>query len=162
VAFSPDGQTLFYTLGGAVWSLPVNEQAAPHRIVEGDQVVVDPSGPFLYVMQMIKNPPVLARVPVAGGTAVPIPIPEGLRVTVNNMPANAVDAQGRFVFDTSSADSFFYGAALYDPARKSVTPIPVRFDGSVWSPIWTTEGRIAALGARFASSIWRYHPVKER
>jgi hypothetical protein len=78
------------------------------------------------------------------------------------MPANAVDAQGRLVFDASSADSFFYGAALYDPARKSVTRIPVRFDGSVWSPIWTTEGRIAALGARFASSVWRYHPVQER
>jgi hypothetical protein len=115
VALSPDGQTLFYTASGTVWSLPVSESAPPHRIIEGDQVVVDPSGPLLYVMQAAKDPPVLARVPVAGGTAVPIPIPEGLHLTVNNMPANAVDAQGRVLFDTSSADSFFYGAALYDP-----------------------------------------------
>lgn len=48
------------------------------------------------------------------------------------------------------------------PARKSVTRIPVRFDGSIWSPIWIGQGRIAALGARFASSMWHYHPVKER
>ena len=79
---------------------------------------------------------------------------------MNYLPANAVDAHGRFVFDTSTADSFFYGAALFDPGRKSVTRIPVRFQGSVWSPIWTADGRVAALAARFASSIWRYHPLK--
>jgi hypothetical protein len=88
-------------------------------------------------------------------------MPQGLRVTVSDMPANAVDARGHLVFDVSSADLFFYGPALYDPARKSITRISVRFAGSVWSPIWTAEGRIAALGARFAGSIWRYHPVKE-
>ena len=123
-------------------------------------MAVDPSGPFLYVMQLAENPPVLVRVPVAGGAAIPIPVPEGLRVTVNDMPANAADAYGRLVFDVSSADSFFYGPTLYDPARKSVTRIPLRFEGSVWSPIWTEDGRIAALGARFAGSIWRHHPVR--
>ena len=159
VALSQDGLTLFYTAGGVVWSVPVSESSPPHRIVEGDQVVVDPSGPFLYIIQLSKSPPVLVRVPEAGGAALPIPMPGGLHLTVNVMPANAVDAHGRVLFDTSSADSFFYLPALYDPARKSVTRIPLRFEGSVWSPLWTPDGRIAALGARFASSIWRYHPV---
>lgn len=74
-------------------------------------------------MQIAKNPPVLARVPVSGGAAIPIPVPEGLRVTVNDMPAKAADAHGRLVFDVCSADSFFCGTALHDPARKSVARI---------------------------------------
>jgi len=162
VALSPDGQTLYYTAGGAVWSVPISESAAPHRIVEGDNVAIDPSGRFLYVKQMAKDPAVLVRVPVSGGAAEPIPIPEDLRLTSDPLPANAVDAQGRVLFETSTADSFFYSAALFDPARKSATRIPVHFEGDVWSPIWTTEGRIAAVGAPFASSIWRFHPVKGR
>jgi hypothetical protein len=78
------------------------------------------------------------------------------------MGSNSVDAQGRVVFEISSPDSYFYRTALYDPATKSVTPVPVRFDGDVWSPIWAPDGRIAAIGARFASSIWRYHAAKRR
>ena len=162
VAFSPDGRTLYYVASGAVWSLPVSESAPPHRIVEGDQVVIDPSGRFLYVMQMAKDPAVLVRIPVAGGAAEPIPIPENLHLTVDSLPANAVDAQGRVLFETASADSYFFSAAVFDPARKSVSRIPLRFEGDVWSPIWAADGRIAAVGARFASSIWRFHPVKER
>lgn len=123
-------------------------------------MVADPSGPFVYVLQSANGQPALVRVPLAGGAVLPIAMPEGLHPTVNDMSANAVDAQGRLLFDISSADSFFYFPALYDPARKSVTRIPVRFDGSVWSPLWTGDGRIAALGARFTSTIWRYHPVK--
>jgi len=162
VALSPDGQTLYYTAGGAVWSLPVNESVAPQRIVEGDHVAIDPSGRFLYVKQMARDPADLVRVPVAGGAAEPIPIPEDLRLTSDPLPANAVDAQGRVLFETSSADSFFFSAALFDPARKSVTRIPVHFEGDVWSPIWAADGRVAAVAAHFASSIWRFHEVKGR
>jgi hypothetical protein len=162
VALSPDGQTLYYAASGAVWSLPVSESAPPRRIAEGDQVVIDPSGRFLYVKQLAKDPAVLARVTVAGGVAEPVPISNGLHLTVSNLAANAVDAQGRVLFPASSADSFFYRPALYDPALKSVTRIPVRYEGDVWSPIWTAKGRIAAVGASFASSIWHYHPMKKR
>jgi len=162
VALSPDTQTLYYAAGGAVWSLPVSEAAPPRRIVEGDEVVIDPSGRFLYVMQRAKDPRVLARVPAAGGAAEPIPIPEGFHFTPESLPANAVDAQGRVLFETSSADLFFYSTALFDAAKRSVTRIPLHFEGDTFSPIWTPDGRIAAVGDTWASSIWRYHPVKER
>jgi hypothetical protein len=161
VALSPDAQILFYVAGATVWSLPVGGTVAPRRIIEGDQVVVDPSGPFLYVLQA-KDQPVLLRVPLAGGLAVPVPVPAGLQLAINDMSANAVDAHGRIVFDTSSEDSFFYLPSIYDPALRSVTRIPLRFEGSVWTPMWVGDGRIAALGAGFTSSIWRYHPPKPR
>lgn len=162
VALSPDSQTLYYASNGAVWSLPVSEPAPPHRIVEGDQVAIDPTGHFLYVTRLAQNPRGLARVPVAGGAAEPIPIPEGFRLTMHGLPANAVDAQGRVLFGASSADVFFYSTALYDPVRNHVSRIPIRFEGDIWSPIWTVDGRIAAIGQSWTSSIWRYHPVKER
>jgi predicted Ser/Thr protein kinase len=162
VALSADGQTLYYAANGAVWSLPVSESTPPRRIVEGDEVVIDPSGRFLYVMQRAKVPPVLIRVPAAGGTVEPISLPEGLRLTMNGLRAGAVDKQGRILLETSSLDSAFYRAALYDPVRKSVTRIPLRFAGDVYSPIWAPDGRIASIGDTFGSTIWRYHPVKER
>jgi hypothetical protein len=162
LALSPDGLTLYYATSGAVWSVPVSESSPPRRLVDGDDVAADPSGRFLYVKQLSKDPALLVRVPVSGGAAEAIPLPESLHFTTDEMGCNAVDAQGRVLFEISSPDSFFYRTGLYDPARESITPVPVRFDGDIWNPIWAPDGRIAAIGARFASSIWRYHPAKPR
>ena len=162
LALSPDSQTLYYATGGAVWSVPVSESSAPRRIIDGDDVATDPSGRFLYVKQISKDPALLVRVPTSGGESEATPLPAGLHFTYDQMSNNAVDAQGRVLFEMSSPDSFFFRTALYDPARKSVTRLPVRFEGDIWSPTWTPDGRIAAIGARFASAIWRYHPVKGR
>lgn len=162
VALSPDSKTLWYDANGGVWSMPVDESSAPRRIIDGDDMTADPSGRFLYVKQISKEPPQLVRVPTSGGAAEAIPLPEGLHFTSDQLSAHAVDAQGRMVFEMSSPDSFFFRTAIYDPARKAVTAIPVRFDGDMWSPIWTPDGRIATIGAGFASTIWRYHPAKGR
>ena len=162
VALSPDGQVLYYAASGAVWALPVSEAAPPRRIVDGDEVAIDPTGRFLYVTQLAKTPAVLARVPATGDPMEPIPLPEGLRLAGEDLPAGSVDAQGRVLFDAVLSDSYFYSAALYDPTKRSVTRIPVRFQGDVWSPIWSADGRIVAIGARWDSSLWRYHPLKER
>jgi eukaryotic-like serine/threonine-protein kinase len=162
LALSPDGVTLYYSASGAVWSVPVSESSAPRRLIDGDDVAVDPSGRFLYVKQMSKEPPVLLRVPLSGGANEAIPLPGSLHFTTDPLGTSAVDGQGRVVFEISSPDTFFYRTAVYDPATRSVRAVPVRFDGDIWSPIWTPDGRIAAVGARFESSIWRYHPVKRR
>jgi hypothetical protein len=62
-------------------------------------------------------------------------------------------ASGRILFENSSTDSFFYSTALFDAANRSVTRIPLRFEGDTFSPIWTPDGRIAAVGDGWASSI---------
>jgi len=162
LALSPDGLTLYYASSGAVWSVPVSESSPPRRLIDGDDVAVAPSGRFLYVKQMSKGPNVLVRVPLSGGENEAIPLPESLHFTTDPMGNSAADAQGRRVFESSSPDSFFYHTAVYDPATRSVRAVPVRFDGDIWSPLWTPDGRIAAVGARFESSIWRYHPAKRR
>ena len=162
VALSPDEQTLYYAAAGTIWSLPVNESSPPHRIMEGDDAAIDPSGRFLYVKQTARDPAILVRVPVTGGNPEPISMPGNLRLTTDPISPNAVDAQGRVLLETSSPDSFFFSTALFDPVRKTVTPVPVRFEGDIWSPVWSSDGHILAIGARFSSSIWRYHPVKKR
>jgi hypothetical protein len=160
LALSPDGRTLYYAAGGAIWSLALTGSAKAKRIIEGNQLCIDHAGHFLYVKQLAKDPALLVRVPVGGGAAVTIPIPQELRLTVDNLAANAVDERGRVLMEVASADSFFFAAALFDPARNSVTRIPTHFEGDIWSPTWSADGRIASLGASFASSMWRFHPVK--
>jgi len=163
LALSADGLTLYYAESGSIWSLPLNESSSAKKIAEGDEVALDAGRRWLYVKQLAKDPPVLLRVPADGGAAVPIPLPGGLRLVENPMPANAVDARGRFVFETSSEDSFYYRATLFDPAaQKSPMVIPLQFEGDIWRPVWTSDGRLAAVGSPIASSLWRYHAVGER
>jgi hypothetical protein len=165
MALSPDGLTLYYAASGSIWSLPVNESAPPRRILAGDEVLIDPAGRALYIKQTSKDPPALVRLLVEGGGAVEeLAMPDGLRLVENPLPSSAVDSRGRVIFESSSANSFYYRPAIYDPARKSVTVIPVAFEGDIWSPVWTGDDRITAVGSPIASSIWRYHPVvaKER
>jgi hypothetical protein len=163
MALSADGLTLYYAADGSIWSVPASESAAARKIVEGDEVALDASHRLLYVKQMAKDPPVLLRVSADGGAAEPISLPGGLRPVENPMPAAAVDARGRLVFETSSEDSFYYRAALFDPAaRRPPMVIPLLFEGDIWSPVWTSDGRIAAVGSPIASSLWRYHAAPER
>jgi len=99
----------------------------------------------------------LVRIPVGGGAAETIPVPHELRLTLDYPGANAIDVRGRLLLEVASADSFFYAAAVLDPARNSVARIPTHFEGDLWNPTWSPDGRIAAVGATFASSIWRFH-----
>lgn len=43
MAASPDGQTLYYTVAGEVWAVPIAD-GEPHRICQGDSVAADPNG----------------------------------------------------------------------------------------------------------------------
>jgi hypothetical protein len=79
---------------------------------------------------------------------------------VDNPPSSAVDARGRVLFEVASADSLFFSAAFFDPARRSVTRIPLRYRGELWGPTWTPDGQIAALGGPYSTAIWRYHPAR--
>ncbi|MBI2686775.1 MAG: protein kinase [Acidobacteria bacterium] len=160
MALSPDDGTLYYASGGAVWSLALTGSAQPRRVIDGNQLSLDPRGRYLYVKQMAKSPALLVRVPVAGGATETVPIPKEWRLTVDNPPANAVDARGRMLFEVASADSLFFSAALFDPARRTVTRIPLRFHGEIWAPAWTPEGQIAALGGPFFGAMWHYHPAR--
>jgi hypothetical protein len=158
LAASPDGTVLYDTSEGALWSLPVDGDAPPRRMAEGSSVAIDPAGRFLYVIQTNRSPIALARVPAGGGPAEPIAIPDNIHLTSDVLMATAVDAQGRILVESASADSWFWRPAILDPTRRTGTVVNIPYDGDTWTPAWTADGRILAVGGRFSSTIWRYSP----
>ncbi|MBZ5618676.1 MAG: serine/threonine-protein kinase [Acidobacteriia bacterium] len=155
MAASPDGQMLYYTASGFVWAVPVTD-GEPRKIHEGDSVAADPNGRDLIVKLNEKDAYRLLRVPVSGAPAQPIDMRGELRPTPNPVSGSAVDAQGRIVLEAASTGSWFYAAALLDPKTGSFVKVPVQFDGDLWRPAWTRDGRIVAMGADMQAAIWRF------
>ncbi|MFN7935007.1 MAG: protein kinase [Bryobacteraceae bacterium] len=160
IALAPDDGTLYYASAGNIWAQSLSTASEPKRIIAGNQLSLDPSGKFLYVKQLSKQPSGLLRVPLDGSPAETIELLDRWRLTNDYPPANAVDRRGRLLFEIATPDSLFFSAALYDPARRTVTRIPVRFDGEIWGPTWTPDGEIAALGGPYSATLWHYHPEK--
>lgn len=156
---SSDGGTLYYAAGNVIWSVASDGSGTPKRIIDGNQVSADPGGRFLYVKQLAADPIRLLRVPLAGGDPCPIPMPVGLRLTIQDFAPGAVDSRGRLLLDTASPASWFYGLSMVDPEHDAITRLPLRFHGGLGSPCWTTDGRITALGIGLASTLWRYCPA---
>jgi hypothetical protein len=155
MAASPDGQMLYYTASGFVWAIPVTD-GKPRRIHEGDSVAADPNGRDLIVKLNEKDAYRLLRVPVSGGPVHLIDIRGELRPTPNPVSGSAVDAQGRIVLEATSTGSWFYAAALLDPKTGSFVKVPVQFDGDLFRPAWTRDGRVVAMGADMQAAIWRF------
>src|SRR4051812_10867496 len=65
LASLPDGQRLYWTAGGRVWSASVSD-GEPQRVTAGDAIAMDPEGKYL-VVQVIQRPGArLIRVPLNG------------------------------------------------------------------------------------------------
>ena len=155
MAASPDGKTLYYSFGGAVWAQPVGG-GDPKRITEGIDVTLDPTGQYLYVKRASKGSMDIVRMPVAGGDAEELPAPAEYHVADPGLSPAAVDARGRVLVTVISNHSFYYQTAILDPATRSFTLAPVSIDGDAARAGWTPDGRILALGERYLLSLWRY------
>jgi hypothetical protein len=153
---SPDGRTLFYAFGGAIWAQPVTG-GEPTRITEGIDVTLDPRGEYLYVKRAGPGLMSIVRVPVAGGDGEVLPIPAEYRIA--NAPAfspAAVDARGRILVSVISKHTFYYETAILDPTSKSFTLVPIPMDGDAAMAGWAPDGRILVRGHRYSFSLWRY------
>jgi Tol biopolymer transport system component len=151
---SPDGKTLYYSFAGAIWAQLV-DGGEPTRIADGEDVVLDPTGQHLYVKRSRKGAPAMFRLSVRGTDAEELPMPPGYQLGFPPLSPAAVDARGR-VLVTVVSQSFYYKAALLDPATKSLTVIPVVIEGDVAGAGWTPDGRILADGDRYLLTLWRY------
>jgi hypothetical protein len=156
---SPDGQTLYYSSAGAIWAQPV-AGGEPTRIADGEDVVLDPTGQYLYVRRAHQGANEIVRMALRGGEAVVLPVPPDYHVSIQPLSPAAVDARGRILVTVASQESFYYQTALLDPASKSFTLIAAAFEGDVHSAGWTADGRILAAGQRYPMSLWRYHRAK--
>ena len=159
IAATPDGDKLYYCAHGQVWWINTkDENAKPSPVTEGDSIAIDYVGKYLYVKRMQKGQRELVRMPLAGGQPEPLTIPSEYTISDDQLSPAAADAAGRILFEVDSADSWYERVAVIDTSRKTFTVISTGFSGDVWMPGWQSDGRIAAVGARLDSSMWRYKP----
>ena len=159
MAASPDGQKLYYSFSGAIWSQSV-AGGEPKRITEGVDVTMDPRDHYLYVKRAQKGLFGIVRIPLAGGEEEVLPLPADYHVAGPALSPAAVDARGRILVSVQSKRSFYYETAILDPASKSFTLVPIQIDGDAAMAGWAPDGRILARGHRYSFSLWRYQRSK--
>src|SRR5207249_8198485 len=154
---SPDGSTLFYSDGGSIWSIPASG-GDPLRLGIGDAVAFDPHRPSL-IVQLNEKVVRLVRMPISGGSTEPIPLNSDLQIPANSiLGSNAVRSDGQIVVAVASRDSWFYGAAILDPASGTLRKVPLRYDGDLFSLSWNQRNEIIAGGFLMRGSIWHFRP----
>ena len=160
IAATPDGDALYYGSGGQVWRIAVNEEegAKPVTVTAGDSVAIDRAGKYLYVKRTEKGRRELVRMPLGGGQMEALAIPSGYTISDDDLSPAAVDASGRILIEVDSPESWYERVAIVDPVRKTFDVLRTGFSGDVWVPAWESDGRVAALGARLDSTLWRYRP----
>jgi hypothetical protein len=151
---APDGKTIYYSFAGGIWAQPV-DGGEPVRITDGEDVVVDSTGQHLYVKRSRKSAEAVFRLSVRGTDAEELPMPPGYQVGFPHISPAAVDAHGRILV-TVLSQSFYYQAALLDPATKSFAVIPIAIEGDIAAPGWTSDGRVLADADRYLLTLWRY------
>jgi Tol biopolymer transport system component len=162
IAATPDGAKLYYCDHGQVWwiSTKDTETTKPVLVTEGDSVAIDPVGKYLYIKRMQKGQRELVRMPLTGGQAEALAIPSEYTISDDELSPAAADAAGRILFEVDSADSWYERVAVIDTSRKTFSVISTGFSGDVWMPGWQSDGRVAAVGVRLDSTLWRYQPSR--
>ena len=160
IAATPDGKKLYYCSDRQVWWVGTKgeENIKPLLVTEGDSIAIDAAGNYLYVNRTQNGQRELVRMPLTGGKTETLTIPPQYTISDDQLSPAAADASGRILFEVDSADSWFEHVAMIDTSRKTFAVVPTGFNGDVWLPGWESDGRIAALGARLDSTLWRYKP----
>ena len=154
---SPDGKAFYYTSGGFVWSIPAAGGTAS-KLGAGDSVAADPNGRDLIVSLGESESTHLVRLPLSGGTAIPLEIQGDLRLATSKLASGAVGPDGRIVADGASASQWSYQVAMIDPLRHTIARVPVNFDGELAAALWTPDGRLIAPGKTYSFTLWRFRP----
>jgi hypothetical protein len=153
---SSDGNTIFYSDAGSIWSIPAADGQA-RKLGPGDAVAFDSRHQDLVVQLNEKDAIRLGRMPAAGGTLQPIPINSEIRIA-NILGPNAVRADGQIVVQTAFKDSWFWGAAVLNPESGTLRRIPLRYDADLNFPSWNHKNQIISGAALMRASIWRFRP----
>ena len=153
LASSPDGRRIFYVSGQEIWSVST-EGGEPTRITEGDGIA---AGSEELIATMHENDGIhLLRVALAGGEPVKVPLPSTPMAETKLHPA-AVGPGGRLLVEVTEPHVWFYRMATVDPKSGRVDLLPVDYNGDIWFPGWTPDGKIVATGLQYSFSLWRMH-----
>jgi len=152
LASSPDGRHIFYISGQKVWSVST-EGGEPTRITEGDGVA---AGSEQLVVTLNRNDGIhLLRLPLAGGEPVRVPLPSSPVLAETKLHPAAVGPDGRVLVEVNEPHVWFYRIATVEPKSGGVDLLPVDYNGDIWFPGWTPDGKIVATGLQYSFSLWR-------
>jgi serine/threonine protein kinase len=153
LAASNDGTTLFYSSGGAIWSIPAAGGTAT-KLGAGDAVSYDPSRQDL-VVYFFEQTVRLVRMPTTGGPTESLELPEGLRVEALVGPAS-IRHDGKIVLSVLPRGSWFLGAAVFDARSGTLRRIPLRYDADLFSLSWNHRNEIVTGAFLIRSNVWRF------
>ena len=156
LAASADGRTVYYPDRGNLWSIDVDGNAPPRKLVAGHGVAAFPDGTELLVQRNGMNGVDLYRVPVTGGHELRIPLQGNLRLAPVPLAGRAIGLDGRVVVTVAARDSWRWGPAFLDPLTGAVERIPVVFDGDVQSAGWADGENLVGLGVSLRTELWRF------
>lgn len=160
MAGSPDGTTIFYVDSGTVWAVPAGD-GEPRKIRGGNGVAVDPRGRELLISLNEPAGVRLIRVPISGGSEQAVPLPGDLSLSTTPLGGNAIGQDGRIAVRVTPIDSWFWPAAILDPATGRVVRVPGGNEADMLSPGWAKDGRLVTLALRVQGSLWRFRPENE-
>jgi eukaryotic-like serine/threonine-protein kinase len=158
VAGSPDGQTVYYASGGAIWAQPVSG-GPTRKIAEGSDVTTDPSGEQLYIMRTGVNGFELWRLPAQGGDGQRLSIEPSYRLMGRISPM-AVNADGRIIVTVNVPTVFFYQQAILDAAHHTINLLPAPSQAVIANAGWTDGGAIRLVANRWSSTLWHYRALR--
>jgi hypothetical protein len=158
LAASRDGRTLYYSAQGSIWAIPAAD-GKPHKIAPGDGVTVDPNGKDLIISSLEKSGESLFRVPLSGGPPQQIHIQGSVVLNPLALGEHSLSKDGKLVIGVTSPDSWFFSAAVLDPATGRVQRIPLNFTGDILQSGWANDGRVLSLAEPMQAHIWRFRPV---
>lgn len=153
MAASADGETLYFTASGSVWSV-ATAGGEPHRICPGVWVVVHPAG-TLVVARTDGTRVRLFEVSPENGTERAIAVDPGTHF----QSIGGIRADGLLAASLLAVDSWWLRLGLVDLTSGRTTQLPGDGASEVIWATWTRDGQILALELGMNASIWTFTPT---
>jgi hypothetical protein len=150
LAASADGETLYFTASGSVWSV-ATAGGEPRRICPGQWVLAQPSG-TLVVARNDRTRVRLFEVSPESGAEHAIALDPGARF----QSIGGVRADGLLAGSLMPTDSWWLQLGLVDLTSGRATPLPGDGVSEVLWATWTRDGQILALKQGMNATIWTF------
>ena len=156
IASSADGETIYYSAAGSIWSIPASD-GSPRKLRAGDYVAVDPYRGDMIVSLRAKDAFRLMRIPLAGGPERAIPVEAGVRIADNPPHPNEAGKDGRVLVSVLT-NSWFLHVGVLDPDTGRVQIVKAGYDADLFNPGWTPDGKIMVSAFALRARLWRFRP----
>jgi Tol biopolymer transport system component len=155
MAASADGETLYFTAAGSVWSV-ATAGGEPRRICSGLWVLVHPSG-RLIVARNDGTQVRLFEVSAENATERAIALDRGARF----FTMGGIRADGLVAASLNQVDSWWLALGFVDLTTGRTTQLPGDGVSEVVWATWARDGQLLALKLGMNASIWTFTPERK-